>query len=428
MPEVSLSGVALVSALAFGVPFLLGLAPGRLLPAVVVELALGAALGPSGAGILVVDLPLEVLSILGLAFLLFLAGLEIDPELLRGRLLFWEVAGFALSLLLAVGVAGALGLAGLLEAPLLVAVALTSTSLGVIVPVLKDAGRTGSRLGQLLLGGAAIADLGGILLLTLIFGPAASTPLAAGLLILGFLAVMVALGLAVAGIGHQRAVAATLIRLQDTSGQVRVRGAWVLLVGCTWLAQIFGIELLLGAFLAGVVLRLVDREAMTHPLLHAKLEGAGYGIFVPFFFVVSGAHLDLGALVSDVRVLLLVPLLLGTLILARGLPALLYRPWLSRRELVALGLLQATSLPFLVAVAELGRGMGLLGDATAGALVVAGLLSVSLLPLAATLILRAFPDAGALQAGSPASVEPPTGERSLTRHEPLGEPMDRSVP
>jgi Kef-type K+ transport system membrane component KefB len=428
MPEVSLSGVVLVSALAFGVPFLLGLAPGRLFPAVVAELALGAALGPSGAGILIVDLPLELLSILGLAFLLFLAGLEIDPELLRGRLLFREVAGFALSLLLAVGVVGALGLAGLLEAPLLVAVALTSTSLGVVVPVLKDAGRAGSRLGQLLLGGAAIADLGGILLLTLIFGPAASTPLATGLLLLGFLAVMVALGLGVAGIGHQRAVATTLTRLQDTSGQVRVRGAWVLLVGCTWLAQIFGIELLLGAFLAGVVLRLVDREAMTHPVLHAKLEGAGYGIFVPFFFVVSGARLDLGALVSDLRVLMLVPLLLGTLIIARGLPALLYRPWLSPRELVALGLLQATSLPFLVAVAELGRGMGLLGEATAGALVVAGLLSVSLLPLAATLILRTFPDDGTVQAGSPASVEPPTSEGSLTRHEPLGEPMDRSVP
>jgi Kef-type K+ transport system membrane component KefB len=389
MPELSLSNLVVVTAVAFLVPLLLGLAPGLRLPSVVLEIVAGIALGPSVLDLVEVDLPLQVLSLLGLAFLLFLAGLEVDVARLGGGLLRVAAAGFGVSVAVALASGYGLLAAGLVETPLLVAIILTATSLGVVIPVLKDAGQTGSDFGQLVVTAASIADFGAVVLLSLFFSREATRPAAQVLLIGGLLLLAAGMAAGLARAGRSRWLTEDLGRLQDSSAQIRVRGAVLLLVFLVWVAQRLGLELILGAFLAGAVLRLVDRdEAMTHPKFRLKLEAVGYGMLVPIFFVVSGVRFDLGALTAGASSLRLVPLFLLALLLVRGLPALLYRPRIGLRRSTVAALLQATSLPFIVAAVQIGVDLGRLDPATGAALVAAGLLSVLLFPLAALTLLR----------------------------------------
>jgi len=412
MPELSLAGVAVVAAVAFLVPLLLGLFPGLRLPSVVLEIVVGIVLGPSVLGWVRVDPPLQVLAIIGLAFLLFLAGLEVDVDHLRGRLLGLAGGGFAVSF--AVGLAASAGLAavGLVETPLLVAIILTATSLGVVIPVLKDAGQVESDFGQLVIAAASIADFGAVILLSLFFSREATGPGAQLLLIGGLVLLAVAVAVGLARAGHSTRLAADLGRLQDSSAQIRVRGAVLLLAGLVLVAQRLGLETILGAFLAGALLRVVDRdEAMTHPNFRVKLEALGYGFLVPFFFVVSGLRFNLKALTDDPANLRLVPVFLAALLLVRGLPAVLYRKRVGARRTVVAGLLQATSLPFIVAAVQIGMELSKLDQATGAALVAAGLLSVLLLPLAALTVLRGAehgPSAGqAGEAPAPVSRQAP---------------------
>jgi Kef-type K+ transport system membrane component KefB len=163
-----------------------------------------------------------------------------------------------------------------------------------------------------------------------------------------------------------------------------------LLLSFAVLAQLFGLEVILGVFIAGAVLRLLDRDRrMTHPRFHQKLEAVGFGVFIPFFFITSGVQLDIGALLDGGAASFApVPVFLLALLLARGLPAILYRPVVGARGALAAGLLQATSLPFIVAATTIGMELGMLSSATGAALVVAGLLSVLLFPLGALTLLR----------------------------------------
>jgi Kef-type K+ transport system membrane component KefB len=389
MPELSLAGVVVVAAVAFAVPLLLGLVPRLRLPSVVLEIVVGIALGPSVLGWVRVDLPLQVLSLLGLAFLLFLAGLEIDLRQLRRRLLGLVTAGFVVSFANGLALAGGLAAVGLVDTPLLVAIILSATSLGVVIPVLKDAEQIESEFGQLVIAAASIADFGAVILLSLLFSREASGP-AAQLLLVGGLVLLAALvGAGLVGAGRSMRLSEDLGRLQDSSAQIRVRGAVLLLALLVWAAQRLGLETILGAFIAGALLRLVDRdELMTHPKFRVKLEALGYGFLIPVFFVVSGVRFNLGALTDNPANLRLVPLFLAVLLAVRGLPAWLYRSRLGTRRTVVAGLLQATSLPFIVAAAQIGMELGKLDQATGAALVAAGLLSVLLFPLAALTVLR----------------------------------------
>jgi Kef-type K+ transport system membrane component KefB len=184
-------------------------------------------------------------------------------------------------------------------------------------------------------------------------------------------------------------ISAALVRLQDTTAQIRVRGAFVLLAAFVVLADKFGLEAILGAFIAGAVLKLVDTDqAMTHPQFHRKLEAAGFGIFVPFFFVTSGVRFDLHALFASSSAIARVPIFLVALLAVRGLPALLYQRDIGARKSAAAGLLQATSLGFFVVAGQIGMELGLISKATGAALVAAGLLSVLLFPAVALLLLR----------------------------------------
>lgn len=163
----------------------------------------------------------------------------------------------------------------------------------------------------------------------------------------------------------------------------------MLLVAFVALASVLGLETILGAFIAGVILRVVDGDrAMTHPQFRQKLEAIGFGVFIPVFFITSGWRFDLAALLSSPATLLRVPIFLAALLLVRGVPALIYRPLVGNRRSVVAGLLQATSLSFIVAASQIGLALGLITKATGAALIAAGLLSVLIFPIIALTLLR----------------------------------------
>lgn len=389
MPNISFSGLLIVTVVAFSAPLLLGLSPARRLPAVVLEIVAGIAIGPSGFGWVKVDLPISILSVVGLAFLLFLAGLEVELDRLKGRILMFVGGGFLLSFGLALLVGYGLSATGQVKSPLLVAIILSATSLGIVIPLLKDAGESTSDFGQLVIAGATIADFGAVILLSLFFSREA-TSIGTKLVLLGsFVLLAIVFAFAVLRVEQSMRFSAVLLRLQDTTAQIRVRGAFMLLIAFVALAQVLGLEVILGAFLAGVILRLVDRDRMmTHPEFRQKLEAVGFGVFIPIFFVTSGLQFDLGALFASASTIVLVPVFLLALLLVRGVPALLYRPLVGTRRTVVAGLLQAISLPFIVAASQIGLELGLLTRATGAALISAGLLSVLIFPVLALTILR----------------------------------------
>ena len=387
MSDISFSNLAVVAVGAFASPIVLGLFPRLRLPSVALELVFGIAIGPSGLGWVKADLPVQVLSLVGLAFLLFLAGLDVEVELLRDKLLRLAGLGFMISVALALSAAFALRAAGQIRNPLFVAIVLSATAVGLVAPVLKDAGQTEGEFGQLVLAGASMADFGTIILLSLFFS-GQSSGLEARVALLGSFAALVAAGgLAVAGVERYVKLSDLLVRLQDTTAQVRVRGAVLLLIGFAAMAERFGLQTILGAFMAGVILRIVDRDAtVTHPHFRLKLEGIGYGFLIPIFFVGSGLQFDLSTLLSGATIAR-VPAFLLAILLVRGVPALLYRRVIDNRRTLAAALLQATSLSFIVAATEIGIALGQITEATGAALVGAGLLSVILFPALALAVL-----------------------------------------
>jgi Kef-type K+ transport system membrane component KefB len=371
----------IVVAVAFAAPLLLGFFPSVKLPSVVLEIIAGIVIGPSVLGIVHVDEAISVIALLGLAFLLFLAGLEIEFDKLRGQVLRLTLMGFAISFVIALWVALLLNATGLIETPLLIAIILCATSLGVLIPVLKDGGEISSTFGQLIVAAGTIADFGAVILLSIFFsgeGGVGSTLLLIGSLVL--LAVVVFI--AVKSAERSSLLRQDLVRLQDTTAQIRVRGAFVLLVGFAAIADSLGLESILGAFMAGAILSLLDKdEAMTHPEFRRKLEAVGFGIFIPVFFVTSGVKYDLDALLSSTSNVIMVPIFLAALVAARGLPALIYRKLLDARHTMVAGLMQATSLPFIVAAVAIGEDLDLVDAAEGAALIGAGLLSVLLFPV-----------------------------------------------
>ena len=390
----SLTDLLIVSVVAFAAPFVLGLFPGIRLPSVILEIVAGIVVGPSVLGIVEADQTVSVIALIGLSFVLFLAGLEIDFARLRGPVLRLTVLGFALSFGVAVLMSVGLGAAGLVDTPLLVAIILCATSLGVLVPVLKDAGEIASTFGQLIIAAASIADFGAIILLTIFFSGEGGT--GSTLLLLGSLFALAAVVFVVVrGAERSARIRADLVRLQDTTAQIRVRAALVLFVGFAAIAQELGLEAILGAFIAGAIVSLVDSDrVMTHPDFRRKLEAIGFGFFIPVFFVTSGVRFDLDALTASASNVAMVPVFLGALLLARGLPALVYRRVLDGAHTAIAGILQATSLPFIVAATAIGTDLGLIDPAASAALIGAGLLSVLLFPLTGLLLLRrSAPDA-----------------------------------
>lgn len=353
------------------------------------EIVLGIVIGPQVLGWVSIDTPIEVMSLLGLAFLLLLAGLEVEYERFRGRPLRLSAIGYAMSFGLALLTGFGLHTGGLVKSPLLIGIALSATSLGIVIPVLKDAGQVGTPFGQLVVAGASIAEVATIVLLSLFFS-GESSGIGAKLLLLGLFGLFVlAVGVAVVGAEQSMRISATLLRLQDTTAEIRIRGSFLLLAVFVVLAERLGLEAILGAFLAGAILRLVDRDQMlTHPQFRQKLAAVGYGVFVPVFFVATGVGFELKALFANATTLARVPIFLAALLLVRGLPALVYKSLTTRTQALAAALLQATSLSFLVVAGQIGVQLDLIRPAASAALIAAGLVSVLVFPLTALTLLR----------------------------------------
>jgi Kef-type K+ transport system membrane component KefB len=402
--ELRFTNLLIVVVAAFAVPLLLAMAPKVRLPAVVLEIVVGIVVGPSGLGWVEVDEPITVLALIGLAFLLFLAGLEVEFHKLRGRVLKLAAGGFLISFVLAVLVALALKAGGFVSQPLFAAIVLSATSLGIIIPLLKDSGESTSSFGQLVIAAGSIADFGAVILLTLFFSREATGTTEKILLLGSFLLVAVLAGLVVSRAERLQRIHDAVRRLANTTAQIRVRGAFALMIAFVALAQGLGLEVILGAFAAGAILKLADRdEMMMHPEFHAKLEAVGYGVFIPVFFVASGLRFDLNALFSSVDTVARVPIFLAALLVVRGLPALLYRGDIGARRTVIAGLLQATSLPFIVAATQIGLDLGVVAKANAAAFIAAGLLSVLLFPITALTLLRGAEKRPAVEPTAPAT-------------------------
>jgi Kef-type K+ transport system membrane component KefB len=322
-----------------------------------------------------------VLAGLGLAFLFFLAGMEIDPQRLRGRPLLLGAGGWALSLGLALAVAGGLAALGLAIPVGFVAVALSTTALGTLLPILRDAGVLPTRLGRHTVAAGLCGELFPIILISLLLGGTADRPLTA-ILLVAF--AIVTLGCAVVAL---RVRPARLIGLLDRSmhatSQLPVRVCVLLLVALVALAEDFGLDVILGAFAAGMVAGLASGANGGSAMLEHKLEAIGFGFLVPVFFIASGVSFDLHALTSDAAALAQVPLFLAALLVVRGVPALLHRHELAPRDRVALALYSSTTLPLVVAITTIAVAGGHMRSATAAALVAAGMLSVLLFPIAA---------------------------------------------
>jgi Kef-type K+ transport system membrane component KefB len=389
MPDVEFVNLFAVAAIALLAPLLIAFVPAALrIPAVVLEIVAGIVVGPSVLGWVDADVPVQIVALLGLAFLLFLAGLEIDVHRLRGPGLRIALLGYAATVLIGLAAGAGFGLAGWVASPLLIAITLSATSLGLIVPVLKDSGRLGTALGQTVVAAGSVADFAAVLLLSLLFSTTEGSTASRVVLLVMFVLVVALAAAALLLTERSTRLGATVRRLQDTTAEIRVRGAVVLLVAFVALAEAFGLESILGAFLAGVVVGLLDRDTSSHPRFRTKLEAIGYGFLIPVFFVTSGIRLDLSGLLDDPATLARVPLFLAALVAARGLPALLYARQFDRRSVLAAALLQATSLPFVITATQIGVLTGLMSPVTAAALVCAGLLSVLFFPAGAVALLR----------------------------------------
>ena len=385
MPDVDFANLLGVLVLALVAPLCLGFLPRLRVPAVVLEIVLGILAGPAVLGWIEPDLAVEVVALVGLAMLLFLAGLEIDVLGLRGPLLALAAAGYALSLVVGWLAGGALAAAGWLDDPLLLAVTVSATSLGLVVAVLKDAGAAEERLGQTVIAASSVADFAAVLLLSLVFsGMGDAEPASRVLLLVLFVGLVCLVGAAVLLSSRWVRLGDVLVRLQDTTAEIRVRAAMVILIAFVVLAESFGLESILGAFMAGAAVGLVDRDSASHPHFRTKLMAIGYGFLIPVFFVSSGLRLDVGGLVTDPAALARVPVFVLVLLLARGLPALLFLPSFGPRRTAVAALLQATSLPFIVTATQIGVVTGRMDQVTAAALVCAGLVSVLVFPATAT--------------------------------------------
>src|SRR5215471_6207802 len=314
-----------------------------------------------------------------------------------------RLPAIVLEILLGIG----LRAGGFVKSPLFVAIVLVATSLGVVLPVLKDSHNIDSSLGQLVIAAASIADFGAIILLSLFFSGKSSTSAAGRLILLGIFGLVVVLvGVAIASAERSMSLSRVLRRLQDTTAQIRVRAAFLLMIGFTALAERVGFETILGAFAAGALVSLLDRDERTHPQFRLKLEAVGFGVFIPIFFVTSGLRFDLSALLASGSTIARVPLFLLAILLARGLPALVYLPTLGLSRSLIAGILQATTLPFIVAATQIGLQLGVVSRASAAGLMAAGLLSVVICPALGLVLIRREHPGTAAPRGLPTPVMP----------------------
>jgi len=353
------------------------LEPRFAVPVVVIELLLGIVIGPQVADIAQLDTSTMFFGNLGLGMLFFFAGYEIDFDRISGNPLVRAGAGWALSLVLAYGIAGILVATNVIISDLYTGSAMATTAIGTLIPILRDAGELRTRFGTYLLAAGAVGEFGPILLVTVLLST--THPLREAFILIFFVALAVVTGI----LAVRSAIRGwpLLERTFETSSQLAVRLAVILIFGLVALAQELGLDLLLGGFVAGMITRQALRG---HELVvfDSKLNAVGYGFLIPFFFVTSGMAYNASLLFTSAAAAAKLPLFVLLFLVIRGLPALLlYRGVLPGRDRVALGVFCATELPLVVAITTLALKVGDMRGSTATALVGAAIISTLIYPL-----------------------------------------------
>jgi Kef-type K+ transport system membrane component KefB/Trk K+ transport system NAD-binding subunit len=378
----------LVVVLAFLVPVLISRF--RRIPVVVGEIMAGIIVGPSVLGWVNGHEPtLELLAEIGFAFLMFLSGLEIDFSILfaaskRGREngpspLLLAGLSFVLTLILALAIGFGLTSAGYVRDPWMMTLILSTTSLGIVVPVLKENRMSSGRFGQTILLAALLADFLTMFLIT-VYVAARSTGLSLDILLIVLLFVPVVLFYQL-GVRWLRipAVRRILEELSDATAQIKVRGAFAIMVGFVVLAQVIGAELILGAFLGGVLASLLSGSGEEN--LRYKLDAIGFGFFVPLFFIFVGIQFDMNAFVKESSAWLLLPVLLVGSFGIKLLSSLIFRLSFSWRDTFSSGLLLSARLSLIIAASSIGLRLGAISESTNAAVILIAALTATIAPL-----------------------------------------------
>ena len=377
-----LSSLLVIAGIAAASPLIIGLTRIRV-PDVVLLIAGGVIFGPSVLGWITVDRPIALLAELGLAMLFLLAGMEISSSTMRGRAGRLGAISWFASMGLAAVLALTLAYFDVIADGLGVMVALTSTAFGTLLPIMRDSGLLDTKFGRLFLPAGAWGELGPIIAISILLGTK-STWL--GLLTLvAFIVIALVVALVPSRMKSKR-LAAIIARGEHTSSQTSIRLIVLLVVLLLTVASRFQLDTVLGAFAAGLILRRLTPEDDAERLL-PKIEAIAFGVLTPVFFVVSGAKLDLGAILTAPQLLALFFVLI---VIVRALPALvLYRREIpDLRERFGFSLYLAVGLPMIVAVTTLQLEAGIMRPATAAALVGAGVVTVIVLPLLAAALTR----------------------------------------
>jgi Kef-type K+ transport system membrane component KefB len=349
---------------------------GLLLPAVVVELLLGVVIGPQVLGLEVSEF-IEFFAGLGLGMLFFFAGYEIDLHRIAGRPLRLGALGWAISLALAYSIGGILAAAGIVVSLLYTGSAIATTAIGTLIPILSDSGELKTRFGTYLLGAGGVGEFGPILLVTLILSTGSAIHHAA--ILVAFVAL--AVGVALIAVRSSERTIPLFERTLEQSSQLAVRWIVVLVFALALLASELGLDLLLGGFAAGLITRQVLKTREV-PAFDSKLSGVAFGVFIPFFFVVSGMKLDVDALFASASGVVKLIVFFALFLVVRGTPALvLYRGILDRRDRLALAFFSATQLPLVLAITTLAQDSGHMRASTAASLVGAAVLSTLVYPI-----------------------------------------------
>ena len=351
------------------------------IPVVVTEIVLGIVIGPEVLGWTESGGLVTFMSTLGLILLFFLAGLEIDFERIRGKPLKLGAWGWVLSAAVALSFGAVLQASGVIISDLLIGIALCTTAVGTLMPILRDSGELATPFGPFVLAAGAAGEFGPLVLMSILL-TTGDSPIEVVLLLIFFLFVSFAAA-AVALRARPPRVLGTIERTMRTSAQLALRLSLAVLFGLAYLAYELGFDVILGAFAAGLVVGLVTKGEEAEEV-RLKFEGIGFGFLIPIFFIVSGMNFDLDALFSSASAILRLPFFLAMFLVIRGLPALLlYRGTLRRNDRAALAFYTATALPLVVAITTIGLETDRMSTATAAALVGAAMVSVLVYPLVA---------------------------------------------
>jgi len=378
----------LITGLALIVPIILGRFRRLQLPIVVGEIFAGILIGKSGLN-LVADSPtLKFLAEFGFAFLMFLSGLEIDFSIIltarsdRDQAFWKRPLPFAVIMLfftLALSIFASIFLhqRGWVDDIVLVALILSTTSLGIVVPVLKENRLFREEFGQILLVTATVADFATLLLLTVDIAIQSSGLTLDLLLMPALLALFVLSARFVNRVTTRPIIQRALDEVSSATSQIRVRGAFALMVAWVVLAETLGVELILGAFLAGAIAGLISQD---NENAREKLDAIGYGFFVPIFFIMVGVELDLGVFTESPEALLLIPLLLMVAFAVKIIPALLLRVKFSWRDSIAGGVLLSSRLSLIIAASSIALSIGAISEALNADVILLAVMTASLAP------------------------------------------------